>query len=303
MWLLLLGLLQIEGATACPTPQDVSARVAALLPDANRRTASVRLATRGDAFEVSLLDAHGRVRLSRTLERAGSCDDLAEMAALVIVVWQEEMFASVAATLPMRDPPSDAGGVPRQVQLVRAAQPPSRIRYQLAASFASAASERGDWAFGGTLEAILGAQRHPFAGHFGLLALSSREIVTGVPGGDVQVAWSRPALLLGGRFQFGFRRFRLDVFGDALLGLLVATGPDLSSPVYQFDPGLGGGLRVGWQRRPVELFVGFRAVGWLMQRDIPIERPALTTSVSPPRFDAVLSAGIALGSGFARESM
>lgn len=96
--------LVVEGATTCPTPDAVEARLAELAGGVRGR---VVLAGTGRGLEVRFFDGEGALVAERELDGGGTCEALAEAASVVVWAWTLRLPpASSPARESARTPPS-----------------------------------------------------------------------------------------------------------------------------------------------------------------------------------------------------
>jgi hypothetical protein len=290
MWLLLfglLGLMQVEGAIECPAPGAVVAALGRLGAGASPNDERVALASADDQLRVRLLDRAGRVLHEWRLPRAGSCQELADAAALVVAVWSGGIDGgrrSLAPSLPEAAPP---------VALTRARAAPARSRlgYEVAASLLVGWEPGAAVAVGGAADVTLGPRRSRFAARLGVSAqaLQHHALVVG------QVVWTRPALSLGGSVRLERSGVRFEASVDVLAALLQlgAEGVPSARQAYDFDAGLDAGVRLGYHWRWVTPFVEMRLVGWLRSQTALVS--GLGSGYQLPRLDLWTSAGLAIG--------
>ena len=177
------------------------------------------------------------------------------------------------------------------VELAAPAKARSSLRYDTGAAFVASLAGSA-FAAGGALDVALA----PRAGHWmARLSLTGESLraITLSPG---HVDWTRAAVGLGPRLRLRARaRWLFDVWAEALAALLVANGSGFvrNQQSFNFDPGIGGGVRVSLRYGRFAPFVGIGIAGWLRQQQLSVT--ATNNSVSVPRFEALFSAGASLG--------
>jgi len=82
-----------------------------------------------------------------------------------------------------------------------------------------------------------------------------------------------------------------------LLALLYVAGAGFARnyTAFDVDVGLGAGVKLGVVAGPVQPFVGVDVVGWLRPAQATAQAAAATVTAELPRFEVVLSAGLAFG--------
>ena len=276
---LVIGFIELGGATRCPTADEVAARLRDLVPDAAAATAPrerVTLAEQGGALELALHDGSGRTIGRRRLE-AAPCADLAQAAAVVIAAWDTDLRAGQAPTLVLPRPP-----------------PPPRLALDVAggfvASFAGAA-----FAPGGELALTLGPRRGRLAGRILATGTATRDLDVG-QAAPAHVSFTRASLALGPVVRFRPGRFVIDLGGHASAALVYLAGVGFadSASAWDADVGLGGGVRAALRLGRVAPYLGARVEGWLRPLSARVTGPTGGT-VALPRFEVLLGAGLAVG--------
>ena len=96
-------LLDLGGDSTCPTPAEVRDRLAQLSGSTTGHPASDRhrayLSSADGMVHVELLGPDGRLLAERTLNRTGSCADVAEAVAVVLSTWEAEFNPNVATSV------------------------------------------------------------------------------------------------------------------------------------------------------------------------------------------------------------
>lgn len=286
MWLavaILATLVQVTGAGDCPSAAAVEAALARLgpapVPD---RVGKLRLDEREGSLRLTLFDHAGRPVGEHHLPTDGSCLELADAAALVVAVWRRPLDTGPGSPLPSLSPPLAA--------LRSALERPPRVSYDVSVGVAAGFTPGAGVAFGGAVDVALGPKGSRWAGRLGALGLAPQVHDFG-PG---QVSWTRPALSLGARVQLSRARFAFDLHAEALAALLVATGSGFanSSSSFDFDPGLGAGVRVGYRIGRAVPFLAARVIGWIRSQTVSLE--GFEPGYRLPQIDVLLVAGIAV---------
>src|SRR5262249_36856937 len=105
--------IEVEGATTCPAPADVAARLRTLIPDgtldAGPPAARIRLVEATDGIVVEVSDASGNHLADRTIEKLGTCEELAAAAAVVAATHHAPLaFPRIADPSLRSSPPEPA---------------------------------------------------------------------------------------------------------------------------------------------------------------------------------------------------
>ena len=284
----LFAAVTVQGATTCPTPEAVDARLRPLLAADPGASGAVRLDREGGALHLALHAADGRLTARRTIEGAHSCEALADAAAVIVAAWH-----------------SGADGRPLLAAALPAAS--ADVHTSLAAPAASPAASWGLAAAGGLSMAgsspaataaltIVNAPlpERPWLGRLGVVYQGPREaaLTTGT------LRWQRWVLELGPQLQGGLgasQRWGWAVHLGGALALTRLQGVGLADARDQRDLGLGvaGGARLSLGRTGLRPFVELGLTGW-PTRLVAYEGGA-GRERTIPRFEGRLTLGGALG--------
>jgi hypothetical protein len=278
----LFAAVAVQGATTCPTPQAVDARLRPLLAaDPGAASGAVRLEREGGALHVALYAADGRVTARRTIEGAHSCEALADAAAVIVAAWQ-----SGAGARPLL-----AADASARADLQAAAVPPATpwgvgVSGGLSMAGASPAAAAALTIVNAPLS------DRPWLGRLGVVYQGAREaaLTTG------KLRWQRWTLELGPQLQGGLG----DDWGWAVhlggaLGLTRLQGIGLADARDQRDLGFGvaGGARLSLGQTALRPFLELGLTGW-PGRVVAYEGGA-GRQRAIPRFEGRLTLGGALG--------
>jgi hypothetical protein len=238
LWLA-ASLPEVTGDSTCPTPAEVREQLAALASSSDRAgvakpgTHHANVSSADSNVHVELLGLDGQLLAERTLDRAGSCGDMAEAVAVVIAAWEAKFDPNMAT--PMVFPPKVQLSEPMAMISQVGHLPASRSMPFDAGLALLASMAGGEAAFGAKLEGCL----FPGGGALGLdLALSatsthSQSIAT--PASTAQ--WTRAALSAGPTYRLRWNAAMLHVRGSGL----PSTASDTSAQL-----GVTAGLRGLW---------------------------------------------------------
>jgi hypothetical protein len=271
----------------------------------------------------------------RRIAAGPSCEQLAALAAVVIAAWETNLaparltaprLASAevpperparatleparptatvrpatearpipAATLAAAERPGAAErslARPATAGVVRQAPPPSRLKVELDAAFVSSLAGAA-FAPGAAADVTLSHARLGLGGRLGVRGFGTRTLALGTG----SFSWTRVSLALGLAWRRDVGRVRLDLHAELSPALVLVAGAGLADAhqAYDLDLGLGGGLRVGVRAGPVTPFIGAALVGWLREEQVLAIN--VQNAVSLPRFELLLSAGLAFGVG------
>jgi hypothetical protein len=288
----------------------------------------------GGGLRLQLRSPASATRAVRRIAAGPSCEQLAALAAVVIAAWENDLApvrltaprldkADVprvaqarampeparptatlrsatearsipAATLATAERPSAAersAARPATVGVLRQSRP-ARLKVELDAAFVSSLAGAA-FAPGAAADVTLTHAGLGLGGRIGVRGFGTRTLALGTG----SFGWTRVSLALGLAWRRDFGRVRLDLHAELSPALVMVAGAGLADAhqAYDVDVGLGGGLRFGVRAGPVTPFVGAAVVGWLREEQvlaINVQNP-----VSLPRFELLLSAGLAFGVG------
>lgn len=260
LWLAHPG-MEVTGDSTCPTPAEVQEQLATLDSGPGGETTArsaahhANISGVGSSVHVELLSLDGQLVAERTLERAGSCGDMAEAVAVIISSWEATFNPNLATPVvePPQPLPHEPVSVPAQGQAAKS--PPSRPTPFDAGLAVLASIAGGEAAFGAKLEGSL----FPLSGSLGLdVALSGTSTHTqSIAMPAVAAQWTRAALSAGPTYRLRRNATALDVHVGGALAVLHVQGSGLSSTSSDTSAQLGvtAGLRLIWAWN--------NAAGWL----------------------------------------
>jgi hypothetical protein len=276
----------VAGSGACPAPEAVRARLAALVP-ANPELRA-RVDAEPDGVRVELLDVTGRVLFDRLLPRRDSCDTLAQACAVVLAA-AALPFAAVEHRFelpPRAVPPPMVHAAPRAEV--------SRRRWALDLSAAVTGGLAGSLAPGARLEASMGRRSDGWLGQLALTAETARSLSLG-PG---SVGWQRFSAALGAARRWRIQAVHLELaarlVGSALL--LAGHGYSVDQDAWRFDPGLELLARVLLGRGAWRPWLGVAAAGWWPTDDAIVAGIGGSAAVPQVEGLALLGLDLQLGS-------
>lgn len=284
---LVLASVEVSGSSRCPTAQEVSERLGALLaPELQARAEGHRavLSREGSTVRIELFDGSGASLASRTLAASARCSELASAAAVIISAWEAALpDAPARPALPptpqVEEPPPELPPEPPQ-QIRKEPPTPPEIGLALTASLSS-----GGVALGGRVSvALIG--REGWGGAVGLAGFGERSLSEGI----ATLEWQRYAVSLGPIYRIAAAGLRFDFHADLLPGMLEINGANLlSRRRLVFDPGFGAGVRL---LTGVGFWFGASAAGWIFYRDVVLN--ADTAYFFPP-VELLLAIGFTAG--------
>lgn len=278
--------VSIAGAADCPTEAAVVGRLRTLLgrPPAPGLDRAVVVARDG-GLEVQLHRADGTVIGMRHLAAAGDCDQRAEAVAVTLASWESELAGSGSPALEL---PS----LRAPLAVSAAHRPPPRLSWEVEAAFLGSIAGEA-FAPGASIGVTLGKRRFPLAARLGLAGMDTRDVALSEGRGS----FSRWALVLGPTFEALSKVVRLELHADLLAGWVFIQGNGFTTnrSANAFDPALGGGARLSFDRWKVSPFLDLTFVGWLRRQTLSVDQGGAMVSAEIPRFDVWLRAGIAYG--------
>jgi hypothetical protein len=298
LWLAHPG-TKVTGDSTCPTPAEVREQLAALAPGPNGDIAArsavhqANISSAGASVHVELLSLDGQLVAERTLERAGSCSDMAEAVAVIISAWEATFNPNLAPPVvePPQPLPHEPVSVPAQVQ--GAKSPPSRPTPFDAGLAPLASIAGGEAAFGAKLEGCL----FPRGGSLGLdVALSATSTHTqSIAMPAVVAQWTRAALSAGPTYRLRRNATALDVHAGGALALLHVQGSGLSSTSSDTSAQLGvtAGLRFIWAWNNAAGWVGSDVFTYPGQDRLTIGNYGEVGRL--PRLEVQIAVGVSLG--------
>lgn len=277
----LFALQGAAGAPECPVHQVVESRVRSILHLAPEQTLTETFVVerRASSLFVELRGEGSTIIGQRELPVEGSCDELAQAAAVVLSAWLTDVHPDFAGALPEPvtpppaaeepepepqpepDPPPKAAPTEppriwREAEGAARPRAPSRPRgFQFGAAFALDLAS-GDLAAGAGLHVDYGFVDAGFGLSIFALATSTRS----EPLGPGQVEWRRWPVGLGPRWRFGVDTLRFDAsVGPAVSWLrLVGSGFDDNATQSGVSWGAFGSLRAFMKHR-FSPFLGLNA--------------------------------------------
>jgi len=108
-WALVLAMgpaITVNGNATCPTADEVSTRVAQLVPavDTSAPRDLARIEEAGGVLRVSLSAPDGALLGTRDLPRTSSCAELAAAAAVVVAAWESDVHPEFRPSIPVTVP-------------------------------------------------------------------------------------------------------------------------------------------------------------------------------------------------------
>ena len=235
-------LLDLGGDSTCPTPAEVRDRLAQLSGSTSGHPGSDQhrayLSSTDGMVHVELLGSDGRLLAERTLNRTGSCADVAEAVAVVLSTWEAEFNPNIATSVVLPTP------APCEVKEVKPPPAPS-LRFDVGIGLLASITG-GEVVPGATVAASLS----PAHGHLGLaLALSASSTHSQSVGSATGSAhWTRAALAAGPQYRLNRGALMLDFHADGVIALLHVAGVGLPSTASHTSAqfGVGAGMRGLW---------------------------------------------------------
>jgi hypothetical protein len=244
----------VVGNGPCPAPADVAARLEALLPaDAAAAANVASIEDRGSLVRIALAAPDGSLVGERTLERAGSCADLAAAAAVVIASWQAAAHPEFVPAAPAVTP------VPAVQATAPAPQASGGVRWSADAGLALALDGEGTAG-----AAVLAFSLAPARWRLGLRATAALTQAQEHALDLGRARWSRWPLMAGPELRLVDGPVRLGAHVQAALALLRVEGrgydQNLAHSSVAF--GVGPGVRLGFGRGRWRPWLGVDLLLW-----------------------------------------
>lgn len=220
----------VEGET-CPAPEAVEPRVRAILqlPPTRELTEGFVVERREAGLFVELRSAEGATIGQRTLPKEGTCEELAQAAAVVLSAWLNDAHPDFAGALPEpsvvepsqaepQAPPPASPSPPQQSQTPPPKAAPQRVLwpYRWELGLGVGADVSGEVAAAGTLRAAV----LPIDSGLGLSVTALIDATRSHRLGDGEVIWRRWPLALAPTWRWSERAWQLDAsLGPALAWL------------------------------------------------------------------------------------
>ena len=295
LWLAHPG-TEVTGDSTCPTPAEVRDQLAAMAP-ATAEDAAVKpgahianVSGAGSGVRVELLGEDGQLVAERTLERTGSCGEVAEAIAVIISAWEAKFDPNLAT--PAVRLPAPAPYEPATNLVVEEPQPGRPMSFDVGlAALASIAG--GDAAYGLKLEGCLFPVGTPLGLDVALAASTTHTQSIAAPGSAAQ--WTRAALSAGPTFRVQRNSAMLDLHGGGVLAALHVQGAGLSSASSDTTAqlGLAVGLRFMWAFGNAAGWIGADAYAYPGQDRLTIGNYGEVGQL--PRVEVQIAVGVSAG--------
>jgi hypothetical protein len=291
--------VQVQGATTCPTPDLVAARLAALLPtdiSPSIQADEARLSEADGELVIALVRPDGLVLGTRRLPHAFSCDDLASATAVSVAAWESDVHPEFSASFLRARAPA-AAEVSQRVAAPKRVQPPWKLSAGLALGFGGSVDvpvAAADLAVGGWLTSPEG--RTSLRGE---LEGQSRQAVSLQEGRALWRRWSFGLGIERSVFKAtdDLREGRLRWFALARLAWLDLQGEGftLNHQDHVFDPGVSAGLRVRLARGRWSSWIELATSLWPIRHDLVAAGGNETRRL--PALESFVRLGGGIGSG------
>jgi hypothetical protein len=273
----------IRGTSDCPRLEDVHARLSEMvtLSDGQRVEESAVVERRDGSVHVALESANGRVIGERELVAAGSCEELAQVVAVILAAWLGDAHPELISRLPESDAPSTADQTPSEgVAPAPPASPqtaaPSAIRLEPPRRDERAAREWRQLVSTVALGSSVGQGGVVPGAQAGLAWLGRGSsfgwsLSLGISGareralGDGLVRWSRWPLATGPVLRIASERLALELQAGPAIAWLRLAGFGFPGSAPHQDVSYGGfaAFRLGWRAATLEPFIGVSPYLWL----------------------------------------
>jgi hypothetical protein len=279
--------LQIRGTTDCPRLEDVRARLSEMvtLSDELRVEERAVVERRESSLRVALESADGRVIGERTLAAEASCEELAQVVAVVLAAWLGDAHPELVARLPQPSsassgdqttPDAAARVLPAPSKAPRKERTPGTIGVEPRPVSESLPRERRRLVSTAALGASVGRFGSVPSGQVGLAWLAPGfgfgwALSVGISGereralGDGLVRWSRWPLTTGPVLRVASERAALELQAGPAVAWLRLAGTNFPYAASHQDVTYGGfaAVRLSWRATTLEPFIGVSPQLWL----------------------------------------
>ncbi len=285
--------VEVVGKVTCPTPEQVTAELARILPERAEVHDRAELTQRRRAIRLVLHTAQAG-DLVHDIAVLGGCSTLAAAIAVTIAADETELHGEALGPVGLHAPPPPQKTVAPPVapiEPVVAARQSEHWLGDVGISALGTLSDNAKIAAGGRLDAELLSARFRVGGRFAFTAANERS----VPLENGHFEWTRLGFAIGPLYRFGIRKVAvLDLHLEPSLAviLLRGVGFTVTNHYIGFDAGLSGGLRMAFPLRHIAPFFALDLAGWLTE-----QRAMLSNSdyAVVPRFEALLCIGLSVG--------
>ena len=297
LWLAYPG-TEVTGDSTCPTPVEVREQLAAMAV-ATAEDAAVKpgahmanVSSAGSGVHVELLGEDGRLMAERTLERTGSCGEVAEAVAVILSAWEAKFNPNLETPVVRLPAPAPYEPVTNAVVEEPKPQPGRPVSFDVGlAAIASIAD--GDAAYGAKLAGCLFPTGNSVGLDVALSATSTHTQSIATPASAAQ--WTRAALSAGPTYRLGRSAAMLDVHAGGVLAALHVQGTGLASTSSDTSAQLGltAGLRFILAFDNVAGWIGTDVYAYPGQDRLTIGNYGEVGQL--PRVDVQISLGVSAG--------
>jgi hypothetical protein len=297
-WLVMVATgpaVTVNGDATCPTADEVSTRVAELVPAVDTTTAPdlARIEEAGGVLRVSLQRPDGALVGTRDLSKTSSCAELAAAAAVVVAAWESDVHPEFGPSPPALPPPEFAA--PAAVVQAPPKPTPPPLAFEVGAALAGSVAP-GAGSAAAAAGGLIVASARPSRRSVGLRVMLAGGTEREIPLGTRRVSWRRLVAGLGPelRLTSPATPFALDLHAEALVASLSARGQGFTNNLNasSVDPGVSAGVRLVLGNRTVAPWLDLSLAGWLR------EQRAVSTvdevSVALPRVEAAVALGVSV---------
>jgi hypothetical protein len=295
--------VDVVGDGNCPAPAAVAVHLSELVaaPDSKGRTLRAYVAALDEKIHVDLLDPGGVRVAEREITRAGSCEDLARAAALVIAAWAADIAEAPRgdqptaphAPSPAAPPPAAPAVILTVDRVAPAAAPPPVLRAFVTMGVL------GSWAGGAFAEgAEVAATARRSTWLLGVRWALSASTERDQPLAQGAARWSRIQTQLGpaGNLPLGPTRLELHVALAAALDQVQGVGLVTNLATQGTELGATAGVRWVLPWGNAAPWLGLEGLAW------PGHAHLFVMNIGPdgrtselPRADIQLAVGLSLG--------
>jgi hypothetical protein len=275
--------IRVTGSSSCPTPADVEQRVEKLETDrAEAPTATLETTPAG--LDLELHDAEGRLIARRTMASNPSCEEQAEMAAVLLASWLSDLGAP---SMTAQRLPDAAPSLAQAVESPKPPRGPSPWSWEVGVGPTGSFDSSG-FAPGVAVEAGVGPSQAAWTLHLMGAYEGPRQLAVGTG----TVSWQDWQVGLGASYAFSPRPYRFELMGYGLLADVDLSGAGF--PVNATSQSLQVGLNLGARLLLLEgewhPWLGAGTTVWLRQ-ELPVV-VGTPSSMTLPRVTGFVGLGI-----------
>lgn len=270
--------IRVTGAATCPSTDAVQNHLEVLLGEKNVTGWSATLRHTPGGVQVALVEGDGTVVSQRVMPSDRPCEDLANIAALLLASWLSDLTSQAVSAEPL-----PGLSLPAPI-----ASEPGNHSWSWEVGLAPTGSfTGGSLAPGGLLQLEAGPADARWALRIAGLYDGPRQ----APEGPGAVSWQRFQGDLGATYELSRSPYSLEIGGDIVFSDLLLRGLQFpaDASATSLDPGIDISFRLAALRGPWHPWVGVWATLWTRQ-EVPLVQ-GLTLQATLPQVEACVGLG------------